>query len=85
MVINKYACLWCEGESTLESGEKPTLGLIDINYNKFVKDGCKKNHMMEFKNCISPRIAYLNEPFETLVEHLIPPPELHIFIGILCL
>ena len=38
--------------------------------------------MMEFKNCISPRIVYLNEPLETLVEHLIPPPELHIFIGI---
>ena len=50
----KYACLWSEGESTLESGEKITLGSIDINYNKFVEDGCKKNHVMEFKNCISP-------------------------------
>ena len=78
---SKYACLWCEGESTLESGEKRTLGSTDINYNKFVEDEFKKNHIMEFKNCISPRIVYLNEPLETLVEHLIPPPELHIFIG----
>ena len=50
----KYACLWCEGESTLESGKKRTLGSIDINYNTFVEDGCKKNYMMEFKICISP-------------------------------
>ena len=79
---SKYACLWCEGESTLESGKKRTLGSIDINYNKFIEDGCKKNHIMEFKNCISPRVVYLDEPLETLVEHLIPPPELHILIGI---
>ena len=37
---------------------------------------------MEFKNCISPQIVYLDEPLEILVKHLIPPPELHIFIGI---
>ena len=24
----KYACLWCKGESTLESGEKRSLGSI---------------------------------------------------------
>ncbi|XP_047133308.1 uncharacterized protein LOC124811539 [Hydra vulgaris] len=81
----KYACLWCEGESTLESGEKRTLGSIVINYNKFVADGCKNIRMKQFKNCISSRIVYLDEPLETLLEHLIPPPELHIFIGILCL
>ena len=40
--------------------QKRTLGSIDIN--KLVEDGCKKNHMVEFKNCISPRIIYLDEP-----------------------
>ena len=81
----QQVCLSCEGKSTLESEDIRTLCSIDINYNKFVEDGCKKNHMMEFKNCISPRIVYLDEPLETLVEHLIPPPELHIFIGITCI
>ena len=39
--------------------------------------------MKEFKNCISPRILYLGDPLETLVEHSILPPELYLFIGII--
>ena len=56
----KYACHWYEGESILKVGEKRTLGLIDINYNKFVADGCKSNYIKEFKNCISPGIVIHN-------------------------
>ena len=79
----KFACLWCEGECLLESGEKRTFGSIDSNYKKFVADGCRYKQMKEFKNCISPRILYLDDPPETLVEHIIPPPELHLLIGII--
>ncbi|XP_047132914.1 uncharacterized protein LOC124811429 isoform X2 [Hydra vulgaris] len=78
----KFACLWCEGECLLESGVKRTFGSIDINYKKFVADGCRHKKMKEFKNCVSPRILYLDEPSETF-EHSIPPPELHLFIGII--
>lgn len=79
----KYACLWCEGECTLEAGEKRTCGSIDNQYRNFDADGRDHKKMMEYKNCISPRILYLDEPEETLIEKLVPPPELHIFIGII--
>ena len=33
-------------------------------------------------NVIYPRILYRDEDPETLIQHLVPPPELHILIGI---
>ena len=36
-------------------------------------------------NCINPRIFYLNDDSNTLMEHLVPPPELHILIGVVSL
>ena len=41
--------------------------------------------MEELKNCIYPRVLYKEEPPETLLEDLVPPPELHLFIGIVTL
>ena len=80
--IVQHACLWCEGESSLERGVPRSFGSIDLNYVKYMEDGGQPSQMQKYKNCITPRILYLQEPEDTLVEHKIPLPELHIFIGI---
>lgn len=78
----KYACLWCEGECTMHPGEKRTLSSIDSNYQSYLAAGKPSLRMKEYKNCIAPRLLYLDEPGESLLEEIIPLPELHIFIGI---
>ena len=35
---SKYACLWCEGECSLENGSQRTLGSLD-HWNKLLKMG----------------------------------------------
>ena len=41
--------------------------------------------MKDFMNCINPRIMYLDLDTATLIEHLVPPPELHLLIGFVSL
>jgi len=38
--------------------------------------------MQEYKNVINPRLIYLQEDQETFLEHIVPPPELHIMMGV---
>ena len=45
-------------------------------------DGKKKLKMSLFKNVINPRLLYKEEDPETLLEELVPVPELHVIIGI---
>lgn len=78
----KYACLYCEGECSLETGKLRTLGSIDLCYDQYVCDGKKRLKMQEYKNVINPRLIYLQEEQETLLEHIVPPPELHILMGV---
>ncbi|XP_065648191.1 uncharacterized protein LOC136077891 [Hydra vulgaris] len=82
---SKYACLWCEGECSLESGTPRTLGSFDYWYNLFVENGAKRLEMKDFKNVISPRLVYLDKNAEDEVNHLVPPPELHLLMGIVTL
>ena len=78
----KYACLYCEGECTLETGKLRTLGSIDLCYDQYVCDGRKRLKMQKYKNVINPRLIYLQEDQETFLEHIVPPPELHIMMGV---
>ena len=72
----KRACLWFEGIFTLESGTKRTLGSIDYWYCKYVENKSVNS---------SKKIVYLDLDPDTLIEHLVPPPELHLLIGFICL
>ena len=81
----KRACLWCEGLSTEESGTLRTLGSFDLWHQKYLENNSKKSSMQYYMNCINPRILYLNDDSNTLMEHLVPPPELHILIGVVSL
>ena len=73
----KYACLYCEGECSLETGKLRTLGSIDLCYDQYVCDERKRLKMQEYKNVINPRLIYLQEDQETFLEHIVPPPELY--------
>ncbi|XP_065680713.1 uncharacterized protein LOC136094705 [Hydra vulgaris] len=56
----KFACLWREGECSLESGTPRTLGSLD--------------------HC--PRLVYFDKNPEDEINHIVPPPELHLLMGI---
>ena len=78
----KYACLYCEGECSLETEKLRTLGSIDLCYDQYVCDERKRLKMQEYKNVINPRLIYLQEDKETFLDHIVPPPELHIMMGV---
>ena len=78
----KYACLWCEGESSLEPGVKRTFGSLDKHFEEFVQAGSKKETMMDHKNVTCRRVIYLEENPETVIEERVPIPEQHILIGV---
>jgi len=79
----KFSCLYCEGECTLDPGIPRTFGSIDDHYQRYVEDGKKRSRMKEYKNVINPRLIYLDESPDVLLHHRIPPPELHILMGVL--
>ena len=78
----KYSCLWCKGPCELEPGPKRTLSSIDNYYQKYLTDGCPKLKMKDYKNCIAPRLLYLEDSGESLLEEKVPLPKLHTLIGI---
>ena len=78
----KYACLWCEGKSEILPGKPRTLGSLDEQLSSFIESGSQLNRMMDFKNVINKRLIYLEEDPETSLEHIAPPPELHLLMGV---
>ena len=78
----KKACIWCEGDSSEVCGKLRTLGNLDYWYQRYnVENNSRKSKMNHFMNVIYPRILYLDDDPDTLIQHLVPPPELHILIG----
>ena len=78
----KFACLYCEGECGLEAGKPRTLGSLDYHYERYVSDGKKRTRMQDYKNVINPRLVYHQEDPEIRLEQKVPPPELHIMMGV---
>ena len=56
---------------------------IDDHYQRYVEDGKKRSRMKEYKNVINPRLIYLDESPDVFLHQRIPPPELHILMGVL--
>ena len=81
----KFACLWCEGTSTMCPGHLRTLGSLDVHYKDYKDGGFKRNRMQDYKNVVNERLLYLDEDPNVLLEHLVPPPELHLLIGFVSL
>jgi len=81
----KRACLWCEGLETFEPGELRSLESLDYWYNEYSKTGLDKSKMKDCMNVINPRILYKDEDPKSLLQDLVPPPELHLLIGFVSL
>ena len=65
----------------MEKGTIRTLGSLDYWYSQYAENGSIKKDMKNYMNVINPRILYYEENPDTVLEQLIPPPELHILIG----
>ena len=65
----------------MEKGTIRTLGSLDYWYSHYAENGSIKKDMKNYMNVINPRILYYEENPDTVLEQLIPPPELHILIG----
>ena len=76
----KYACPFCEGPCTLESGELRDFASLHTWCSKYEKEGSIKKQMYLFKNVINECIIQQNESEKVI--HVIPPPELHILMGV---
>ena len=81
----KRACLYCEGICTAECGDLRTLKSLDYWYSEYEKTGFDKSKMKDCMNVINQRILYLDEDPNTLIQNLVPPPELHLLIGVVSL
>ena len=81
----KQACLFCEGLADMECGELRSLKSLDFWYKEYEKTGFNKAQMKDCMNVINPRILYLEEDPDTLIQDLVPPPELHLLIGVVAL
>ena len=53
----KFACLWCEGECSLERGEPRTIGSLEARLHQYRSDGSHKTKMKDFFNVINPRLV----------------------------
>ena len=75
----KLACVYCEGEMTLDSGVLRTFGSI-IQHNKnYWAAGSPTARMQLYKNCIN--LPLLDVPEDQLILARIPLPELHLLMG----
>ena len=81
----KRAYLFCKGIAGTESGKLRSLGSVDFWYQEYAKTGFNKAKMQNFLNVINPRILFLEEDPDLLVQELVPPPELHLLIGVVSL
>lgn len=74
-----YPCTWCTALK-VEFGEYRTLGDCLKNYDDWVKVGSMKSNAKNFKNCINKPVIQGDQNEEVI--DFIPPPELHLLIGI---
>ena len=78
---SKFPCTWC-GASAPYDTEAPlyTLGQLRQNVRDFRDAGMPLRRAQQFQNCVD--MPLLEGPDTTLVLDLIPPPELHLMLGV---
>ena len=76
----KYACAYCDGEMSLQSGELRTFGSLKLWYQKFKEAGLDMTKMQHFKNQINESL--LTGAEDTTILSFLPPPELHLLMGL---
>lgn len=78
---SKHPCTFCEGESPWKGKAKlRTFGRIRKLSSDYSSAGCPLRRAAEFMNCIHPPLIDADD--SELVLNIIPPPELHLMLGI---
>jgi hypothetical protein len=67
----KYACAYCIGPATFESGELRTFGSMAMCYDRFIAAGGKLKEANKFSNVIHPSLIKVDA--EKLVLDQFPP------------
>ena len=77
----KYTCVYCEEEKKeLSTGRLRSFGRLNECFAGYVAQGSKERNMKNHYNVIHE--CLLDGDPETLVLHIIPPPELHLLMGV---
>ena len=76
----KHACGWCEGVSSLSSGELRTLHSLDTWHQEYAQAGYPKKNMQHFKNVVKPCLIQEEDRTKLCLE-VVPLPELHMLMG----
>lgn len=79
---SSYPCTWClaHKDQLFITGKLRTIGECIDNYKSWEKNGSKKQECKNFKSCSN--IPLISSQREKKIIELIPPPELHLLIGV---
>lgn len=79
---SKHPCCWCNisSENLSSCGESRTFGSIKQSFSNFISSGAQIKFAKNFENVIHQPL--INFEDEKLVLDVIPPMELHLFLGI---
>jgi hypothetical protein len=76
-----FPCYICEAKKPfLEESPLRTLGMIRANASQFHEDGANFKDAKHYKSCVNEPL--FDQPGDTLMIELMPPPELHLMLGI---
>lgn len=80
---SSYPCAWCNSHKNELHlcGVYRTIRDLLKNYEDWKNAGAVKKDAKKFKSCINPPV-FSNTPKDTLVLDLVPPPELHLMLGV---
>ena len=79
-----HPCAYCEGtKNVFERDAVPrTLASISENYNKWRDESGKKTTLKNYNNCANEPLLQGSHDLSTPVLNIVPPPSLHIKLGI---
>ena len=79
---SKYPCKWCTtfSDELHKCGEMRTIRKCIKQFNDWQNNGGKKDKAQFFESCVNKPLFDCDE--DTEIIDLIPPPELHLLIGI---
>ena len=76
----KYACAFCLGTSTLDSGIDRTFGHLEDHYSNYRKAGANPKEMQKFYNNINECLIVAKREERVLDKIMLP--ELHFMMGV---
>ena len=76
----KYSCAFCDGPSTLQSGNLRTFRDLRLNYEAYQAAGANPSQMKKFANVIQP--CLISAPEKEKVISVVMLPQLHLMMGV---